>query len=419
METISLTRITVDKNKVDYYFSVSENLQKYFKESNHLFYEYNYDVSKIPKSILIIPFIANVMPLVWITDSCLQVDELDRTFYRCLSRIRTEYQRMFPNVKFKGRLKVNKTVENTYRPLHQAGALFSGGLDALTTFIRVKEKQPILITEYGWHENEPDYSAVWEADKSNAMSFATSNELDNILIQSNYGNFVNAKMIDRDFSKQLGDTWWHGLHHGLAIISAAIPTAYLLRIECIYIASSNTPSYPVACASNPAVDNEIKFASGHVYHDGYELSRQDKVRVLVEHFSQISKRVDVRVCFKNEENCCKCEKCLRTIFGIIAEGHDPREYGFNINGDIEKFLKTAIDDEVKFFTDAFIDIYWENIQNRMRTNYRHILFKELVVWFVHYNFHLERRRSLTRYRITNFFPIVKRKLRTKYKIETY
>ena len=66
---------------------------------------------------------------------------------------------------------------------------------------------------------------------------------------------------------------------------------------------------------DPTVDNEIRFASGKVFHDGYELNRQDKVKVVVDHYSEIKELVNIRVCFKNDENCCKCEKCLRTITG--------------------------------------------------------------------------------------------------------
>lgn len=45
-----------------------------------MFLEYNYDVSDIPLSILAIPFVANVVPLVWITNSTIVINELDKSF---------------------------------------------------------------------------------------------------------------------------------------------------------------------------------------------------------------------------------------------------------------------------------------------------------------------------------------------------
>ncbi|AYF07700.1 peptidase [Bacillus paramobilis] len=413
MNTIILDEIVVKNNRVDYFFSVKGNLQKYFKINNHMFLEYNYDISDIPNSILAIPFFSNVIPLVWITDSTILINELDESFYECLNNIKTAYQNMFPSVRFKGSIVVDKIIDNTYTPELEAASLFSGGLDALTTFIRIKDKKPLLITEYGWHEGNIEESDVWEADKENAINFAKCQGLENILIQSNYGTFINAGNIDHDFRRKLEDTWWHGLHHGLAIISAAIPIAFKLKIKCIYIASSNSPLYEVTCASDPTVDNEIRYASGQVFHDGYELNRQNKVKVVVDHYSAIKKLVNIRVCFKNEENCCKCEKCLRTIMGIIAEGQDPRSYGFNIPNDIFRYIKTSLDNEVKFFTDTFIVIYWNIIQVRMKENYNNILYKDLLDWFLDYDFKAQRRKSLLKYRVIKFFPILKRKVGTK------
>jgi len=413
MNRLVLSDIVVRNSRADYYFSVGGSIQKYFKPNNHLFFAYNGDITDIPGSILAIPFVANVIPLIWITDSVLFIRELDRSFYECLDRVKAAYQNMFPGVRFNGKIVVDRIENNVYTAEHEAASLFSGGLDALTTFIRIREKRPYLITEYGWHEDQLHPSDVWEADKKHAVQFAQSHGLQNILIQSNYGAFIHMQNIDRDFRAMLNDSWWHGLHHGLAIISAAIPMAFKLKIDCIYIASSNTPDYPVACASDPTVDNEIRFASGKVFHDGFELTRQDKVRAVVEHYSDSPEPVPIRVCFKNEENCCRCEKCLRTLMGIMAEGHNPRRYGFLLPDHLSEHIKDRLNNEVKFFTDTFIAIYWKIIQKRMRENQENIKEKDLLKWFLDYDFAAERRKSLLKYRVTRFFPIVKRKISEK------
>ncbi|MFB3170666.1 peptidase [Neobacillus sp. 179-C4.2 HS] len=409
MNKIKLDRILVKNNRVDYYFSLNGKIQKYFNEKNNMFLEYNYDLSDIPESILAIPFVSNVIPLVWLTDTTLTVDQLDKSFFYCLTKVKQAYQRMFNKFEFKGDIKVNKIVNNQYVPEREAASLFSGGLDALTTFIRIKDKKPLLITEYGWHEDNIKYSEVWEADKKHVISFAEGHGLENILIQSNYGTFIKAKEVDADFSRKLGDTWWHGLHHSLAIISSAIPIAFKIKVKCLYIASSNSPAYPVACASDPTVDNEIRFGTGEVYHDGYELSRQDKVKVVTDYYSSNKEVINIRVCFKNEDNCCKCEKCLRTIFGILAEGQNPRDFGFEVPGDFSEYVKVALNNEVKFFTDTFIRMYWKVIQNRMRENSNYIKYSDILNWFLNYDFEGQRRKSLLKYRVTNFFPILKRK----------
>lgn len=409
MRSIVLDKMDINKNKIDYYFSIEGKIQKYFNKKNYLFFEYNHNISILPKSILAIPFVANIAPLAWITDSTIKVNELDKSFYDCLSKIKKAYQNMYPNVSFKGKIIVENIVCNSYIPQYEAAQLFSGGLDALATYIRIKEKNPLLITEYGWHKEKTEENAVWEKDKTNVVGFAIRNELENILIHSNYGTFIKAQRIDSDFQRKLGDSWWHGLHHGLAIITAAIPTAFKFKVECIYIASSYFEGYKAKCASDPTVDNNIRFASGKVFHDGYEINRQDKVKIVVDYYSKMKELANLRVCFRKEENCCNCEKCVRTILGIVAEGKNPSNFGFNIPEDLSIHVQSFLEENVKYFTPARV-MQWNLAKSRMEENQHNILYQDLLRWFLHYNFVKERKKSLLKYRVTKFLPIVKRRI---------
>jgi hypothetical protein len=409
---IQLKHVRVKDNRVDIYFSVEGKIQKYFHKSHHLFFEYNYNVSDIPISILTIPFVANIAPLAWITDSKLIVSELDQTFFECLNKVKQGYSNMFPKAKFKGDIQVGKVVNNTYKSEIAAVQLFSGGLDALATYIGIRELNPILITEYGWHENLILQKEEWEADKTHVVQFAKDQSLQHCFVDSNYGNFIFAQKIDSDFLRILGDSWWHGLHHSLAIISAAIPISFKLKAECIYIASSFFRGYAAKCASDPTIDNEIKFASGKVFHHGYEMNRQEKVKVVVDYAGLRNKYTKLRVCFKNQENCSKCEKCLRTIIGIIAEGEDPNKFGFNTAKNMSNDLIEFLSENVKFFNDSKI-MQWELAKERMKLNQNNLLDKSFIEWFLKYNFKVEKRKALIKYRVTKFFPIIRRKIKQK------
>jgi hypothetical protein len=414
MNCIEINNIKVKGKRLDIYFSVTGKIQKYFKRRNHLYYEYNFEVSGIPESILVIPFLANVIPLVWITDSTIKLPNLDKSFHDCLERVKMAYQKMYPRIKFLGTIRVDNLEVNYYEPQYEAAQLFSGGLDALATFIRIKEKMPILITEYGWHENDIQFNDVWESDRHNAQEFAMKYGLDNILIQSNYGTFLKQEMIDRDHKKRLGDNWWHGLHHGLAIISAAIPLTYKLKVQTVYIASSFHKGYQATCASDPSVDNELRFASGSVFHDAYELTRQEKVKVVTDFYGNSDEKVKIRVCFKNNENCCFCEKCLRTILGITAEGKNPKDFYFNIPDDLSGLVKEFLVENVKYFSPSKIHA-WNIIKDRMKENANEVMFSNLLDWFLDYDLVSEQRESLFKYRTTKFFPIIKRRFKTKLK----
>ena len=74
-----------------------------------------------------------------------------------------------------------------------------------------------------------------------------------------------------------------------------------------------------------------------------------------------NKRIKLRVCLDDYriDNCCRCEKCYRTIFGFASKGFDPSIVGFDLNKNdykkIEKDIKNRIIIE-------FIP-YWINIKN--------------------------------------------------------
>ncbi|MDG5472616.1 peptidase [Jeotgalibacillus sp. ET6] len=409
---VVLEKLVTNQKRVDFYFNVKGGIQKYFKKSKHLFFKYNLDIEEVPTSILTIPFIANIIPLVWLTNSKIIVPELDRAFYDCLPKLKEAYQDMFPEVKLGGEISVSSIIENSYTPDHEAAQLFSGGLDALATFVRIREKKPILITEFGWHKDHIENSEVWIQDMLHVTEFGKRKKLSNMLIESNYGTFLNASIIDRDFAKKLGDSWWHGLHHSLAIISAAIPSAFLLKVECVYIASSFFEGFKAKCASDPTVDNQIRFASGRVFHDGYELNRQDKVGVLVNYCKKNNEYEKLRVCFLKENNCCNCEKCIRTMVGIIGEGENPEKFGFVTSTNLSTHIKVFLEENVKYFNGSKI-MQWNLAKYKMRENRENIQYQDLLEWFLNYDFALERKKSLIKYRITKFIPIIKRRIYTK------
>jgi len=81
MENIILKNIHFDKNVVCYNFEVSPGLKKYFN-SDKLWIEYDESLNDCPTSILTIPFVSIMLPIMWVTDAVLWVDELDFT---CIS----------------------------------------------------------------------------------------------------------------------------------------------------------------------------------------------------------------------------------------------------------------------------------------------------------------------------------------------
>ncbi len=416
MKYIKLEKLNIVENKVEYSFSVSEELDIFFDKEKKMFVEFDIDISDIPKSILVIPFVANMAPLVWLTNSNLWIEEVDRRYYDSLYRVKNSYQNMYPHYKFGGNIISAKTVYNKYNIERSAVQLFSGGLDAITTTIRISDKEPILINIFGWCKNDKENYNIFESDKKNISIFSKKNNLESNFIKSNFAIIINSKNVDNKYKKNLKDSWWHGLQHGMSFIGHAIPLAYKYKAEDIYIASSYAlDGVRNTCSSDPAVDIEIKYASGGVVHDGFELNRQQKLSLIVNKQKEIKSDYPLRVCSFNDRNCCKCEKCFRTILGLIAEGADIKKFGFEINGDIKKHFVDLMDNNIQFWgVEKESRVYWPMIRKRMLENKNNIQEKEFVEWFLNYDFLTNRKKALLKYRVENFIPIIKRKIFGKY-----
>ncbi|MEG1254500.1 hypothetical protein [Clostridium sp.] len=415
MESIKLDRIELKNNRVDYFFTPSKGLRKFFDKEWHMFVEYDTDISNVPISILAIPFVANIMPLMWITDSVLWLEEIDRSYYDSIPKIKYAYQEMYSKYKLKGTVVTAKTINNKYIIQREAAQLFSGGLDAMATCIRISDKKPLLINIYGWYSKDIEPNKVFDSDKKNISEFALRNEFESKFVKSNFARFIISRAVDRTYGKKLKDSWWHGLQHGMAFIGLAIPLSYKYGVENLYIASSFTLGERHICSSDPSVDIEIKYASGGVVHDGFELTRQDKIRLVVDKQKKINSDYPLRVCSFNDKNCCKCEKCFRTILGLIAEGADISKFEFNIEGDLLSKFKEYLKKDIKFFPPTKI-LGWNNIKNRMATNLDNIIEIELVEWLLNYDLKKEKRKALLKYRVFYFFPILKRKISNIFKM---
>ncbi len=94
-------------------------------------------------------------------------------------------------------------------------------------------------------------------------------------------------------------------------------------------------------------------------HDGYELSRQEKIRqILKPYIMRSGKYPLLRVCYSQyrEFSCGRCLKCIRTMLGLLLERIDPTKCGFPMDSEflerVKKDLESGsieLDDDNLFF----------------------------------------------------------------------
>ena len=413
MDGVILRQVNVEKNYVEYKFEVRGKLKNYFT-TDTMFIEYNTDISKVPVSILTIPFVASVLPLMWLTDTVLWVEEIDRTFYDAIYSIKVAYQNLYNYYPLKCNFISARYANNTYEIQRESLILFSGGMDAHTTYIRHINTNPILCNIQGWYKNLEDTDKAADADYRDISKFAEIECRQFEFVKSNFAVLINANWFNKNISKKLGDSWWHGFNHSMGFISIAIPLAYKFGVKNVYIASSVPMGEYVHCASYVSTDGEFKFAQyGGCVHDSSELTRQDKAHVIVEHVKKLGRDYPIRVCSFNEKNCCACDKCFRSVIGITAECGDIRKFGFDIKGSLREFYEKEMEEHIVLHNvNGEGSLHWPAIRKKMKENYDayNDEQEEFVDWFLNYDFIGNRKKALVKYYFKNFFKILKRKI---------
>ena len=193
--------------------------------------------------------------------------------------------------------------EGRLNPERGVIAAFSGGLDSVFTVWRHHNQSAgrqsqniqsaLMLHGFDIPLNQPEAFAR-AADKARLL-------LDNLGIQL-ITLVTNLKKSEANFN----DAHPAQLASCMMLFQGAYATGL--------IAGSNTYAFMnIPWGSNPVVDWLLSSASFSTIHDGAAFSRLDKARLLA---AWPEATQNLRVCVRGrqrDENCCRCEKCIRTI----------------------------------------------------------------------------------------------------------
>jgi len=330
MLKLNAIRSSNSGKRIEYDYQFSGPITKYLKAEDLFFAEYNYDVSQVPDSIKIIPFLSNIMPIIWFSGTELEVDEVDSVFFEALKEIKSGFKKLYPDFDLsKGSLKYNKLVENNY-PTVKSGMLFSGGADAYATYFRHHEKPMDLITIHGADIPLED-TKQWDLVVSLNEEEKILSRNEKVYITSNIRTFYTNEI--QRMAPISG--WWNDIQYGMALNCIVAPISFLRGYSTIYIASSFTDDANISRGSAHEIDSNIKWGNTAVFHDAGELKRQEKLEIIVKSTNQNKgSKIKLRVChsiLNTSVNCSLCEKCYRTIMNILLENADPNDFGFEVS----------------------------------------------------------------------------------------
>lgn len=344
--------------------------KQYFRFKT-FYIEYDRNIESVPDSIAVIPFVCNILPLVWLMDAELIMDEIDEVFVNEIEEARNGFRRMYPMFEFNGKIvpkKIRTADVEGYVDKGQVAVFFSGGVDAFATLFEHMDEKPYLVTVFGSDVKLDDYEGIRNV-REHTKETAEKLDLQNINIFSSFRNMFDEYLLGKRIRKS-NDNWWHGFQCGLGLLGHMAPVAYLLGITNVYIASSFSEASKgyYTCGSDPTIDNHVQYGYTKVLHDGYKYTRQDKVCNICRFVKEHDMKVRLRVCYVKDggQNCCCCEKCLRTIFEIISEGGDPNEFGFLWDVAAKQLGKKKLLEDIRIKPNDW-KVKWELIQNRMKT----------------------------------------------------
>ena len=274
MNIIKIDVPVVENNIIRYNYEIEGSWSSAFQSTRECTIEYSYDLSNIPSGVAVVPFLANVLPIAWVMDAKVITKVCDADFFYCLEDVKHGYSEMFPMMDFGGEIFAEMLQDNQLQEREGSVAFFSGGVDAFNTLISHYDEKPTLITLWGADvrlDDEDGWQKVLNHIKETASEFDTNY----VTVKSEFRTFLNEEVLQKAV-EQSGDGWWHGFQHGMGVICHAAPIMYVFGKEKVYFASSFTAADKgkVTCASDPTIDNYIRFCGCKVIHDGYEYTRQ-------------------------------------------------------------------------------------------------------------------------------------------------
>ncbi len=333
----------INKNKIVVKANQSFSRQ-FIKEDFFVEYDKSIDLTKLDESIVTIPFILSIIPIVWVSNKIYSIKVMDKDLYYSLQEVKKVFRIFYPEQKWAGELIPQKLVTNTVTSLTTPdkptlAILFSGGLDSVDSSMSYSDTKQLLITAWGMdiplHKKN-----MWSCIHRKCEQFARTYGHEHTFIKSNFKQFIEeeGKTQNRLANKlrKTSNLWRFYTSTALSLTGVTAPILAVNNIPRVLIASSHTFTDPSPLGTHPALDNNIRFAGIAISHDAADKDRVQKIM----NINTICKEKNLtlpklRVCWNKDPlggNCLKCgNKCLLTAGNIIAAGQLPQEYGMDIS----------------------------------------------------------------------------------------
>jgi len=187
----------------------------------------------------------------------------------------------------------------------RVGCFFTGGVDSFFSVLRHRNEITHLIFVLGFDIPLRHRAQLRDDAVRMAREVATSLGKELVLVETNL----------RPFSDNYSP-WW--FCHGSAL--AGVGLLFQRHFDKLIVPATHTYADLFPWGTHPLLDPLWGTESTDFVHDGCETTRVDKVGVIAS--SDLAMQW-LRVCLVNPNstyNCCRCEKCLRTMISLHVHG---------------------------------------------------------------------------------------------------
>ncbi len=299
-------------------------------------YQGGIDLAEIDPALLVLPALGAILPVCYASGIPVRVDTVDALFATAAERMAPLWSASYPKFAASDVFALEgKRVSATRTPtVRRAALLYSGGLDSATSLLANRDHVRTLVSVWGGDISLPNQS-LWNELATLISESPLAEDCRQITARTNWRDLVKQFRLIHDFLDEGGD-WWAGVQHGLTLLTLAAPVTAAQGLERIYIASSHTAEYLVPHGSAPETDNLIQWTGTDVFHDSFELTRQQKITQHIAPYLRAGGSVALAVCHQPGRgggtlNCGDCEKCIRTATGLLVAGIAPADAGLTIS----------------------------------------------------------------------------------------
>ena len=347
-----------------------EFANKYLRQQFWIQYEdTTIDLTTMDESIALIPFLANIAPIVLFSNKQWHIPMMDADQYHSIEEIRTTFKQFWPEYEWSGSFVPNKLIQNSSshrQPDDAIGVLFSGGLDATCTSL-MHLNQPQLLLCYCGGDIASNNKTLWNNVKKQIRDYAQITGKECTFVRSNFWRFIRQNIFPKDmYPYYVG--WWPKTSQGIGYTGLAMPLLHAKGYNKILIGSTVTDEIPYPYGTHPAIDNKIRCAGIQVVHDGGEYNRVQKAAAVGRICDEYGLAYPhLRTCWghvNTGDNCYKCHKSLFTFFELSLDGYDPSEFGFN--HPLEEIIAMTQQKLSEPIKSRYVTWHWWCIQQKSR-----------------------------------------------------